>query len=346
MFGNKNKEIIKELQEVKGLLVEIKTLLTNFKVETPTLPTPVVTVDSSLPAELTTILQEIARNTTGTPVEDYFSKSEVEAVEEVDLLAQQDETDLRQVAEAEIATDPELSHLDAAKERSSKFFTSGVNDQAEAEIATDPELSHLDAVEGQIVIDEKLFQPSSAPVTEPEDNNSEVEGEEEAVESNEEEEVAEATEPAESVSSDGDLYINQYLNDIPDLISGLFEGKTMDNFSILRQALEQTDLSAVSSSIEFYESPECNATNPYYIVELDSTKSTLLELHENLYKVATGNTVPNDLEEVLPLEDSIVMLIDAAFTTINEGLVDESNAQEIYKLSDEVIRTYLGLPAA
>ena len=313
MFGNKNKEIIKELQEVKGLLVEIKTLLTNFKVETPTLPTPVVTVDSSLPAELTTILQEIARNTTGTPVEDYFSKSEVDAVEEVDLLAQPDETDLRQAAEAQIATDPELSHLDAA--------------------------------EAQIAIDKTPAQPASTPVSEPEDNNSESEDEEEAVESNEEE-VSETTEPAEFISSDGDLYINQYLNDIPELISGLFEGKTMDNFSILRQALEQTNLSAVSSSIEYYESPECNATNPYYILELDSTKSTSLELHENLYKVATGNTVPNDLEGVLPLEDSIVTLIEAAFTTINEGLVYESEAQEIYKLSDEVIRTYLDLPAA
>ena len=130
-------------------------------------------------------------------------------------------------------------------------------------------------------------------------------------------------------------YIHKYLEEVPELIDGLFTGKTVSDFSILVDAINATDLTAISREVLHFETGY-TSSNPLQIFDKPEVQGEIESLCKNIYLKATGNPAPENVVEILG--GDISNLFDVAISAINGYPISEDDAVGVYKLSDEILR--------
>ena len=168
------------------------------------------------------------------------------------------------------------------------------------------------------------------------------------VEDSDEEEEPEEDESFSEDNSDltitvGRSYIlNYYVNQIPDLVHAIYPDKTGSDFSIFLEALGKVDLNLLGDYIETAESNFTSMSDFYEIRHTDIFKDTARKVTVEMVKALKSETeVPESPYTVLPVQEAIEDFFLMAVKFLNGILIERSQAVNAYKLSNEVLRSYV-----
>lgn len=136
------------------------------------------------------------------------------------------------------------------------------------------------------------------------------------------------------------LYI--YVNQIPDLVHAIYPGKTGSDFSIFLEALEKVDLGPLGDYIERVENNLTAMSDFYGIRHTNIFKDTARKVTAEMVKALKPEAeVPEAPYTILPVQEAIEDFFIMAVKFLNGILIDRSQAVNAYRLSNEVLRSYV-----
>ena len=136
--------------------------------------------------------------------------------------------------------------------------------------------------------------------------------------------------------------LNYYVNQIPDLVHAIYPGKTGSDFSIFLEALGKVDLNLLGDYIATTEYNFTSMSDFYEIRHTDIFKDTARKVTAEMVKALKPETeVPESPYTILPVQEAIEDFFLMAVKFLNGILIERSQAVNAYKLSDEVLRSYV-----
>lgn len=133
-----------------------------------------------------------------------------------------------------------------------------------------------------------------------------------------------------------------YVDQIPDLVHVIYPDKTGSDFSIFLEALGKVDLSALGDYIERVENNFTSMSDFYEIRHTNIFKDRAQKVTAEMVKSLKSETeVPEAPYAILPVQEAIEDFFLMAVKFLNGILIDRSQAVNAYRLSDEVLRSYV-----
>ena len=183
-------------------------------------------------------------------------------------------------------------------------------------------------------------------VTSPVEESYDGDGDEEDVDTDEEDPEDNdlfSEDNSDSTYTVGRSYLLEYYaNQIPDLVHAIYPGKIGSDFSIFLEALEKVDLSPLGDRIATTEDNFTSMSDFYEIRHTDIFKETARKVTVEMVKALKSETeVPESPYTVLPVQEAIEDFFLMAVKFLNGILIERTQAVNAYKLSNEVLRSYV-----
>ena len=136
--------------------------------------------------------------------------------------------------------------------------------------------------------------------------------------------------------------LNYYVNQIPDLARAIYPDKTGSDFSIFLEALGKVDLNLLGDYIANTEDNFTSMSDFYEIRHTNIFKDTARKVTAEMVKVLKPETeVPEAPYTILPVQEAIEDFFLMAVKFLNGILIERSQAVNAYRLSNEVLRSYV-----
>ena len=133
-----------------------------------------------------------------------------------------------------------------------------------------------------------------------------------------------------------------YVDQIPDLVHTIYPDKTGSDFSIFLEALEKVDLGPLGDYIERAENNFTAMSDFYEIRHTNIFKDTARKVTAEMVKALKPETeAPEAPYTILPVQEAIEDFFLMAVKFLNCILIDRSQAVNTYRLSNEVLRSYV-----
>ena len=136
--------------------------------------------------------------------------------------------------------------------------------------------------------------------------------------------------------------LNYYVNQIPDLARAIYPDKTGSDFSIFLEALGKVDLNLLGDYIANTEDNFTAMSDFYEIRYTDIFKEAARKVTVEMVKALKSETeVPESPYTVLPVQEAIEDFFLMAVKFLNGILIERTQAVNAYRLSNEVLRSYV-----
>ena len=133
-----------------------------------------------------------------------------------------------------------------------------------------------------------------------------------------------------------------YVNQIPDLARAIYPDKTGSDFSIFLEALGKVDLNLLGDYIANTEDNFTSMSDFYEIRHTTIFKETSHKVTVEMVKALKPEIqVPESPYTVLPVQEAIEDFFLMAVKFLNGILIERTQAVNAYKLSNEVLRSYV-----
>lgn len=169
-----------------------------------------------------------------------------------------------------------------------------------------------------------------------------VEEEDEDEDEDEEDELSNGDNSDLTVTVGSSYLLNYYVNQIPDLVRAIYPGKTGSDFSIFLEVLRKVDLNLLGDYIVNTEDNFTAMSDFYEIRHTDIFKETARKVTVEMVKALKPETqVPESPYNVLPVQEAIEDFFLMAVKFLNGILIERTQVVNAYKLSNEVLRSYV-----
>ena len=164
------------------------------------------------------------------------------------------------------------------------------------------------------------------------DSDDDDSDEEDSDEEDDESDEAEEDHPSE------ELYLDSYLEGLEEVIPSILKNKTLADFSIFMEAMQQTNLSNLSDLVERYDNGSSTVRTIHDILRHSDYKSTVAELATNLKRHYQAEAPEFSYDQVPEdITNGIKALILAGGSLVNGMKVDKDTVKDLYKLSNEIL---------